>query len=146
MTCSPSHHIPERNPRGRPRVHDREQIAIDIIEWARRPDSINLCKFCALYDPIIPPTKLTLWAKEDNSFREAYESAKLFLGFRREEWLNQEHLHVKAYDLNAETYDHFLKEEKLEKEKRLADYAKDANSKGSQAITINLTDYSKNKE
>ena len=115
MTCAPSHFMPERNPHGRPRVHDRDQIALDIIEWARKPDSINLCKFCALYDPIIAPQKLTLWAKESDSFREAYESAKLFLGFRREEWLNAEALHVKGYDLNAETYDYFMKDEKRNK-------------------------------
>lgn len=97
---------------GRPRVHDRDQIAKDLIEWAKKPDSINLCKFCAYYEPIIPPNKMTLWAKECENFRQSYEAAKLFLGFRREEWLNQEHLHVKAYDLNASTYDYFLKEEK----------------------------------
>ncbi len=102
-------------PLGRPREHDRDQIALDIVKWAAKDDSINLCKFCALYNPIIPPNKLTLWAKESESFRQAYESAKLFLGYRREEWLNQECLHVKAYDLNAETYDYFLKDEKRNK-------------------------------
>lgn len=97
---------------GRPREHDRVQIAKDIVEWAKKEDSINLCKFCALYEPPIPPQKLTLWSKECNNFREAYDTAKMFLGFRREEWLNAEVLHVKAYDLNAQTYDYFLKEEK----------------------------------
>lgn len=97
---------------GRPREHNRDQIAKDLIEWAKLPDSINLNKFCAYYDPIIPPSKISEWAKEDERFREAYQSAKSFIGFRREEMLNSDKLHVKAYDLNATTYDHFLKEEK----------------------------------
>jgi hypothetical protein len=99
-------------PIGRPREHNRDQIAIDLIEWAKKSDSINLCKFCAYYDPIIPPCKMSVWAKECENFRNAYECAKLFLGARREEMLNAETLHVKAYDLNATTYDYFLKEEK----------------------------------
>ena len=99
-------------PAGRPRKHDREQISIDLIEWAKKPDSINLCKFCALYDPPIPPSMITNWAREDEEFRRTLETARAFLGFRREEWLNTENLHVKGYDLNASTYDFFLKEEK----------------------------------
>lgn len=102
---------------GRPREHNREQVAIDLIEWAKKPDSINLNKFCAYYEPIIPPSKMSLWAKEDDWFRQAYESAKMFLGFRREEWLNQERLHVKAYDLNVNVYDYFKKEESRDQSK-----------------------------
>ena len=117
MTCAPSHHIPERNPHGRPRVHDREQIKIDLIEWAKQPDSINLCKFCCTREPPLSPRKLSEWSKECDSFREAYESAKMYLGARREEWLNNEKMHVKAYDLNATTYDYFLKEEKQDQQK-----------------------------
>lgn len=97
---------------GRPREHNREQIAKDLIEWAKKPDSINLCKFCAYYEPIIPPSKMSEWAAQDNTFREAYEAAKLFLGFRREEMLSKDQLHVKAYDLNATVYDYFMDEKK----------------------------------
>lgn len=117
MTCAPSHHIPERNPHGRPRVHDRDQIALDLIEWASKPDSINLCKFCCTREPPLAPSKITMWAKESDSFRIAYETAKMYLGARREEWLNKNQMHVKAYDLNATTYDYFLKEEKQDQQK-----------------------------
>jgi len=134
----------EIRPVGRPRVHDREKIGLDLIEWARKEDSINLNKFCAYYEPIIPPSKLSQWALQDSEFRQAYESAKTFLGFRREEWLNQEHLHVKAYDLNATVYDYFLKEEKLEMAKIQSALNKET-EKEKQNITIQLTDYSKHK-
>lgn len=102
---------------GRPTIYDRKQIAKDLIEWAMKPDSINLCKFCALHDPMIAPSYLSIWADEDKEFSKAYEIAKGFLGFRREEWLSSEALHSKAYDLNAETYDYFMKDEKRQKAK-----------------------------
>lgn len=102
----------------RPREHDRLAIALKLIEWAKLPDSINLNKFCVSYcNPPIPPQSITLWAKECEQFREAYMIAKGFLGARREEWLQADLLHVKAYDLNAAVYDHFLKEERLFMEK-----------------------------
>jgi hypothetical protein len=97
---------------GRPRKHNREQIACDIIEWAKKDDSINLNKFCAYCDPPISPRKLSEWSKESQEFRESVETAKAFLAFRREEWLTKDMLHVKGYDLSASAYDYFIKEEK----------------------------------
>ena len=99
------------NPVGRPREHDRDQIAKDIIEWARKEDSLNINKFCAHYEPIIPPSMLGIWARESEQFRRSYESAKAFIAYRREEKLNTNELHVKAYDLNATNYDVLLREE-----------------------------------
>ena len=101
-------------PAGRPREHNREQIAKDLIEWAKLDSSINFNKFAAYYEPIFPVSKLRFWAAEDPEFRTAYECAKNFLAFRREEWLNQNKLHVKAFDLNATVYDLQHKEEKNE--------------------------------
>ena len=100
-------------PAGRPREHDRNQIALDLVEWAKLPDSINFNKFCATRDPPIPASKLLLWSKQDDEFRTAYETAKAFLGYRREEWLSKNQLHVKAYDLNANVYDLIAKDEKI---------------------------------
>lgn len=114
---------------GRPREHNREQIAIDMIEWARKEDSLNLNKFCALYNPPIPPSKITNWAKEEEVFRQAYESTKAFIGFRREEKLNANELHVKAYDLNATTYDYFLKDERRQQAEFEAALKSDENQK-----------------
>jgi hypothetical protein len=99
---------------GRPRTHNREQIAIDMIEWARKHDSINLNKFCALYDPPFAPQKMGLWAKENDEFRSAYDVCKAFIAYRREEKLNDNQLHVKSYDLNAAVYDYFIRTERRE--------------------------------
>jgi hypothetical protein len=107
----------EKNKVGRPREHNREQIAIDLIEWARKPDSINFNKFCALYHTPFPATKLIDWSKECNEFRGAYDTAKAFVAFRREEKLSNEELHVKAYDLNATVYDLLAKAEKQDNAK-----------------------------
>lgn len=130
---------------GRPKEYDREKVAKALLEWAKKPDSINLCKFCAYHDPIIPPSYLSIWANEDDDFSKAYESAKMFLGFRREEMLSKDTLHVKAYDLNASTYDYFLDEKKEKSARFAADLTKEAD-KGKQNITIQLTDYSKKKD
>ncbi len=102
---------------GRPRKHDRDQIGLELIEWAKLPDSINLNSFCCSREPPLAPSKISQWAKECDYFRQAYEAAKAFIGARREQWLQSDHLHVKAYDLNAAVYDHFIKEEKLFMEK-----------------------------
>jgi hypothetical protein len=102
----------QKNPGGRPREHNREQIAIELIEWAKQPDSINLNKFCCTREPPMVPSQISIWASECKEFLKAYESAKAFIGARREEKLSRNELHTKAYDLNACTYDFFLKEEK----------------------------------
>lgn len=93
---------------GRPRKHDREKIATELIEWAAQEDSLNLNAFCCTRNPPIAPSKITEWSKECENFREAYEAAKAFVGDRRERYLKEDKLHVKAYDLNARVYDHFL--------------------------------------
>lgn len=97
---------------GRLREHNREKIAEDLIEWAQKEDSLNLNGFCA--NKLIAPSKLGLWAKEDEFFRIALEVSRAILGERRERFLTNDMLHVKAYDLNACVYDRFLKEERME--------------------------------
>lgn len=92
--------------------HNRKQIFEDLIEWAKLDDSINVNKFCAYYNPPFSVKKLSLWASENPEFRESYDIAKNFLAFRREEWLNKQKLHVKAYDLTAPAYDNVVKEER----------------------------------
>ena len=97
---------------GRPQEYDRKQVAVNLVEWEKKATSINLCGFCTTHDPLLPHVYLSRWAKDDEDFRLAYETAKAFLGNRREQMLNDDLLHVKAYDLNATTYDWFLKDEK----------------------------------
>lgn len=94
----------------RPREHDRDKIAKELLEWAEEETSLNLNKFCALNK--LPPSKLSEFAKEDKLFRESYELAKSHLACRREEYLTDGMLHVKAYDLSVAAYDYFVKEER----------------------------------
>lgn len=104
---------PELRPKiGRPREHDRDAIALELIEWSMKPDSINLNGFCCSRVPPLAPSKITQWALECDYFRQAYEAAKTFIAVRREERLSAGTLHVKAYDLNSSVYDHFLKDER----------------------------------
>lgn len=100
---------------GRLREHDRNQIALDMIEWAQKDDSFNLNGFCGM--KLLPPSKISIWAKEDDFFCKAYEVTKAILAERRERGLREDKLHVKAYDLNSSVYDHFLKETRMEMSK-----------------------------
>jgi hypothetical protein len=123
---------------GRPRIHDRDKIAEELIEWANKPESINLNKFCAV--AAISPRYLSQWADECPHFREAYEYAKTFIGARREEMLNVDLLHVKAYDLNAKTYDYFLDEKYQKNAQFESSLRKDEDSSNSkQPIHVNVT-------
>jgi hypothetical protein len=99
-------------PFGRPREYDRNEIAQKLIEWAKKDNSLNLCEFCG--ENLIPPQKLGVWAKECEYFRSSYDIVKSLIASRREKKLSKGELHVKAYDLNAATYDYFLKEERRE--------------------------------
>jgi len=94
---------------GRPREHDRDEIAKKMIEWAKKENSLNLCGFCGEVE--IDPCKITQWAAECENFRKAYRYAKTLLGERRERRLSEGTLHQKAYGLNAHVYDQFLKDE-----------------------------------
>lgn len=102
----------EVNKGGRPREHDRDAIMEELVEWAKLPNSLNLNGFCCSREPPISPSKITNWAKECPRFRQAYEEAKAFIAQKREQNLALGTLHVKAYDLNASVYDHFLKDER----------------------------------
>ena len=89
---------------------DHVKIGRDLLAWAQLPDSINLNKFCAIYN--LRPTSISDMAKKHPDFTRAYEITKAHLAARREELLNSDKLHVKAYDLNATVYDQFTREEK----------------------------------
>ncbi|HEX4374873.1 MAG TPA: hypothetical protein VHZ50_16330 [Puia sp.] len=95
---------------GRPRIYDREKIFQDLLEWAKLPDSINLCKFCAINE--LDPDLILQWSRDEPELSRTYRTVKSFIGARREELLNKNKLHTKAYDLNATNYDFFLKDEK----------------------------------
>lgn len=95
---------------GRPREHDRDQIALDLLEWSQKETSYNLLEFCVL--KMLPAEKISLWSRECPNFRQSVMIAKHSIGMKREKMLSRGLLHQKAYDLNAPVYDYFLKEEK----------------------------------
>lgn len=107
---------------GRPREHDRDEIAEKMVIWAKKESSLNLCGFCAEVE--IDPCKITQWATDCENFRKAYRHAKALLGERRERRLSEGTLHQKAYGLNAHVYDQFLKDEARDLIKYEADVRK----------------------
>jgi hypothetical protein len=125
---------------GRLKVHNREELAEKLIEWAQLDDSINLNKFCAIN--MITPSKISLYASENDLFRSAYEYAKACIAHRREEWLSCDKLHVKAYASNEAVYDHFIRNERrqqleyeLEITKQKMQYEKALQSELDTAVT-----------
>ena len=108
----------------RPREWDRDLIADELIEWAKLDTSVNLNGFCA--SKLMPAQKLSQFANECSQFREAYHIAKTILSERRESKLSKQELHVKAYDLNARVYDHFLDEKHTQISKAETQQAVDA--------------------
>ncbi len=125
------------NAGGRPRDWDYSEMAGKILEWAKKKDSVNLNAFCCEHEPPFPPPYVSRWARESEEFRSAYETAKSFLANRREKKLTANELHVKAYDLNATTYDYFLKEEKMREKEFDAEVKRKAFEEGS----ADLSDY-----
>lgn len=99
-----------KNLGGRPFEYDRNEVAEKLLEWSILDNSINLCSFCA--ENKIIPQNLTKWAIDHEWLSLALQLTKAYLGARREVKLSEGKLHAKAYDLNAATYDHFLKEER----------------------------------
>lgn len=112
---------------GRPIKYDRAQMAKEIIEWAKKPDSINLNGFCIDRDEPIDPSQVVAWSKEDGPFSQAYRIAKAFIARRRELMLSAETLHARAYERNVKVYDLFIKEEDREEIKYISDLKKEEN-------------------
>jgi hypothetical protein len=101
-----------KEPFGRPREYDRDDIQAKLLAWAKKETSINLCGFSA--ENQIASTKILDWARECPTFRETYNIVRETLGERRERLLTQGLLHTKAYDVNAKHYDRYLKEDSRE--------------------------------
>jgi hypothetical protein len=133
------------NPNGRPPHHNQEAIAKDLVEWSKLDTSTNLNGFCGSRG--LAPSYITRWARENPQFCLAYEEAKANIGQRREERLSAGTLHVKAYDLNANVYDHFRKDEMqqqqrfemgLDKEK--TEHKAKVDSEVGETVTKNIVD------
>lgn len=99
-----------KNPIGRPQEYNREEIAQKLLEWSRKEDSLNLCAFCGEIE--FNPQMLYKWATEKTEFSNTYNIVKAKLGARRELKKNEATIHLASYNMNAPTYDYFLKQEK----------------------------------
>ena len=69
-------------PAGAPRKYDREQIAIDFIEWARdNPNALSVPMFATSIG--LNSQMLLNWCLEDDQFRVSYNTAKELIGINR---------------------------------------------------------------
>ena len=93
-------------------VHNKEELGIKLLEWAKLPESVNLNEYCGIIG--VSPPQIYVFAKQSPFFKECLHLAKSYLAVHREERLSVGLLHTKAYDVNASNYDYFLKEHNRE--------------------------------
>lgn len=102
---------------GRPRTWDYEFLTRELIDWAERPDSLNLNAFCTQRHIMISATTLIEIKDKCPELGEAYSYAKTHLATRREEANSEKLLSDQAYKCNLRVYDAInkqdWKEEKL---------------------------------
>ena len=89
----------------RPRIHDREHLAQELVLWAQLPDSLNLNAFCTSRSPMISAVYLLQMVDEDAGLAEAYSIAQACLATRREEANAAKELTDAAYKCNLRVYD-----------------------------------------
>ena len=113
---------------GRPREHDRNQIAADLLEWSTNPTAFNLIQFTR--PRLLNVNMLPNWAAEDDEFREALELAKQSIAMNRFEAAIEGALPFSEVHRNEADYDplrdRFQQREKrfdLELEKEKLDHA-----------------------
>jgi hypothetical protein len=98
---------------GRPTERDVDFLTRELLDWAERPDSLNLNSFCGQRHIMIRPTSL-IQIKDragNEQLSEAYDIAKSFLATRREEANSEKLLSDQAYKCNLRVYDAFNKDD-----------------------------------
>jgi hypothetical protein len=101
---------------GRPREHDRKQIAADLLEWSTNPTAFNLIQFTR--PRMLSVTKLPEWADEDDYFREALKLAKESIAMNRFEATLEGALPYADYAKNEAQYDP-MRDKFQQRERRL---------------------------
>lgn len=100
---------------GRPREHDRKQIAQELLEWSTNPTAFNLIQFAR--PRLLNVNMLPNWAKEDDDFREALELAKQSIAMNRFEAAIEGALPFSEVHRNEADYDP-LRDRFQQREKR----------------------------
>jgi hypothetical protein len=119
---------------GKPKQFDISEEAKDLIEWAKKPDSLVL----RMHGPLRGYACATMnkWADENVEYCEAYQIAKGLIGARREQLLVLD-LNTTPYNRTADMYDDelFVFEEK-KKDRESARRAKSENTTQDNLCTI----------
>lgn len=101
------------------RKYDPYLLGEEMIEWSKEEDSINLCEFCA--DRGYSLNLIKRLQKEVPEFNNYIEIVKMQIAERRERYLNEGRLSVKAWDRCARMYDLFLDDHETQLEDRDAE-------------------------
>ena len=90
-----------------------KDIGGELLEWAKRDDSINLNQYCWEFN--VPYSAIISLRNNYDSFKDLFSIVKSAIAVRRETMLTEENLHVKSYTLNAFVYDQFMREEHMDR-------------------------------
>jgi hypothetical protein len=129
---------------GRDKKYDREEYAVKILEWAKKPTSLGIAGFCAEND--LPLEYMSRWSKESDAFRQALMITRAKLADRQEHYLNMgryDHRlflrQIGYYNAAIRDFDH----EELEFEYGLK---KDLEQNKEMSAKIEIVDYRKKKD
>jgi hypothetical protein len=91
---------------GAPKTYDDNLIMEQMLDWAKKEDSINICGFCVKYGY----TPQLIWRLEQSnaSFDIAYNLVKMQLSERRERLTNENKLNYGSYNRYQKMLDPFL--------------------------------------
>ncbi len=96
----------------RPRIYDYEKEADDLLEWAKKPNSICLYGFCA-QKPYLAQD-LTDFSSRSDKFALAIKKAKQLIAYNRLNQVNENKLKESVYHRSARLYDTLLKDQEDE--------------------------------
>ncbi|MHB1059979.1 MAG: hypothetical protein ACYC0F_19120, partial [Rhodanobacter sp.] len=86
--------------RGRPKVYTPEvleSLATELLDWVMKPTSTMLIGFTN--EKLLPPSRITEWAKASETFSLALSTAKAIIAQRREDLFNQGKILTASYHM-----------------------------------------------
>ena len=91
---------------GRPREHDYEKEAADLLAWSLKPDALSLYEFTDSKTYLA--SELSEFAKREKVFAEALHKAKERIAIRRERMCNAQALDKTIWARTVHVYDHLM--------------------------------------
>jgi hypothetical protein len=103
---------PVKRPPWRPREYDREEIANEMLDWSKEPNSRCLGQFTSKRD--IPPQYISHLCKESKYFSEVLSMVRMNLGLNRLELALQAKFPLDEVKRHEYRYNPFYRQDERE--------------------------------